>query len=873
MLRRHPSRSAVATIAAALAMVLTSGPTSATEVTVTSSYPAVYEFTPPADRTLEGSRIVTATADGPLVPLETYSWLTSVNPQVWTTRFLWHETAPRVARFVDAAGDTLAVAFAPAVVTPLDLSRHHLPVIHIQTAPADLWDQETGLYVWGNHDNFLQRGDAWERPATIAYYDRDGSLAFSEPIGLRINGESSREYAQKGLRLYFDDYGDSDVIEHDFFGDGPVRCERLVLRGNRYPDFAISSGLMEPLHQELGHPGSRWAYVAVYLNDEYWGAYSLRERLDSKWVETTHDWADDGYVIVKDHEAEAGDYARWLQFLAGCQPPAAFDSHGWYQWLQSELDVTSYLDWILVNACGMSADNMAGKNLAILKLGGQPFRFMTWDEDILYQTGNRDADHLAFYASGDAAEYAATRPPVWFSGGPWDFTFTWNNLLRAGMQNAEFKAALRQRAADLLTGALSAAALDARLDALAAVQGPEWVHHDLRWNAPGTYAAKVATVRAQFAYRTQKVRDQVAAFLATWADPVELSSFTAATTPDGVRLSWHTERETGCLGWVVERSAGEPNAFAPIASYLDHAELAATGGADTPADYQWTDSAPPSGVDLFYRLSHADAAGVPVAHDWIERIGPPPTCHLRLNEILADNDHVNVDEAGEYDDWVEVVNLGAASVSLAGLYLSDRLDDPTMWMLPAVDLGPGGFVLIWCDEDAGQGPLHANFKLSADGESVGLFASLADGNQLIDAVTFGPQSTDVSLGRAGDGTGPWVPFTTPTPGASNQPSSAVGEPDAAGASLGLGRPWPNPAAGDVSIAGRLPATAHDASLRIFDARGREVRHLWSGTGGGEDQRWTWNGRDDAGRPVPAGVYFLRLSAAGERSQRRVVVMR
>ena len=36
-------------------------------------------------------------------------------------------------------------------------------------------------------------------------------------------------------------------------------------------------------------------------------AAELRERYDSKWVETTHQWADDDYVIVKDHEAQEGD--------------------------------------------------------------------------------------------------------------------------------------------------------------------------------------------------------------------------------------------------------------------------------------------------------------------------------------------------------------------------------------------------------------------------------------------------------------------------------------------------------------------------------------------------------------------------------------
>ena len=387
--------------------------TGATEITVTSSYPTIFEFVAPSDPRLEGSVKVTAQADGPIQPVAAPSWLEQVNDSTWSTTYLWNEVDTRETEFVDAALDTYLVQFPRTTVMPLDPARHALPILLIDTDPANLWDPETGLYVWGNHNNFLQRGEEWERPATLTYLDADGTEIFSEPVGLRINGESSRDYNQKGLRLYFDDYGTEDYIEHDFFGDGPVRCERLVLRGNRYNVFAISSGLAEPLHRDLGHPGSRWAYTAVYLNGEYWGAYSLRERLDSKWVETTHDWADDDYVLIKDHEAEAGDYGRWESVLAGCQPPGDFASHAWFQWLDAQLDLESYIDWIMINACGESADNMHGKNMALLQIGGARFDFMAWDEDILYQTQNFNDDHFSFYAAGDTRPNSpsTSRPP------------------------------------------------------------------------------------------------------------------------------------------------------------------------------------------------------------------------------------------------------------------------------------------------------------------------------------------------------------------------------------------------------------------------------------------------------------------------------
>ena len=82
---------------------------------------------------------------------------------------------------------------------------------------------------------------------------------------------------------------------------------------------------------------------------------------------------------------------------------------------------------------------------------------------------------------------------------------------------------------------------------------------------------------------------------------------------------------------------------------------------------------------------------------------------------------------------------------------------------------PGGFLLVWADNETGQNntnraDLHASFALAKGGEAIGIFA--ADGTQ-IDAVSFGPQTSDVSQGRFPDGALNIVPMTLPTPRAAN----------------------------------------------------------------------------------------------------------
>jgi len=149
---------------------------------------------------------------------------------------------------------------------------------------------------------------------------------------------------------------------------------------------------------------------------------------------------------------------------------------------------------------------------------------------------------------------------------------------------------------------------------------------------------------------------------------------------------------------------------------------------------------------------------------------PPSTGSLVITEFLAKNETGIMDEAGELEDWIEIYNPTASVVDTAGLYLTDNMGFPTKWQMPAGNLlAPGGSLIIWADNEPGDGPLHATFKLSASGESVGLFAP--DGFTLLDGYTFGEQDADITTGRLFDGNPLRVSLLDPSPGAPNAPSA------------------------------------------------------------------------------------------------------
>jgi flagellar hook assembly protein FlgD len=67
--------------------------------------------------------------------------------------------------------------------------------------------------------------------------------------------------------------------------------------------------------------------------------------------------------------------------------------------------------------------------------------------------------------------------------------------------------------------------------------------------------------------------------------------------------------------------------------------------------------------------------------------------------------------------------------------------------------------------------------------------------------------------------------------------------------------------------------AGSVSVRIHDVAGRLVRTLQDGWQTAGAHRIVWDGSDDAGRTAPGGVYFYRLEAGGESSQRRLTRLR
>ena len=152
---------------------------------------------------------------------------------------------------------------------------------------------------------------------------------------------------------------------------------------------------------------------------------------------------------------------------------------------------------------------------------------------------------------------------------------------------------------------------------------------------------------------------------------------------------------------------------------------------------------------------------------------PSPAVVL-INEIMVDNTATieDPDEPGAYEAWLELHNAGGSEADLGGLYLSNKVDNPTRWQIPTgLTIPAGGHLLIWADNEPAQGDTHAGFRLGANSKRLFLYDT--DGTTLLDSIQFSTQLTDISYGRYPDGADDWGYMPTPTPGLANQPHGDI----------------------------------------------------------------------------------------------------
>lgn len=227
-----------------------------------------------------------------------------------------------------------------------------------------------------------------------------------------------------------------------------------------------------------------------------------------------------------------------------------------------------------------------------------------------------------------------------------------------------------------------------------------------------------------------------------------------------------------------------------------------------------------------------------------------------INEIMPSNKATITDPQGKYEDWVELFNKGSQDIDLSGMYMSDKIAEPKKWQFPEnTVIKAGEYLIIWADEDIEDEGLHADFKLSADGESVILMDKDANSNVILDSISFGIQENDISYGRYVNGTGN---FTTmlPTPGAINDKPLSVENNEFAD-NISISNIYPNPFKDFVQF-NIETGIAGQCQVDIYDCMGIKVETIERTFLSAGNYSFKWNGLNEIGQKQANGTYFIQI---------------
>lgn len=235
--------------------------------------------------------------------------------------------------------------------------------------------------------------------------------------------------------------------------------------------------------------------------------------------------------------------------------------------------------------------------------------------------------------------------------------------------------------------------------------------------------------------------------------PPLITSFTAS--PAGIPVGGST-----LLSWTVQSSVTSLSIDQGVGNVLP----ITAGGAGS------VNVSPAAGST--YTITASDGSEV---HTVAVDVAVGSDGQFRINEFLAINAGPVIDEDGEEEDWIEILNTGASLENLEGWFLTDDPLNLSKWQFPETIMASGNYLLVFAsgkDRAVAGAELHTNFKLSGAGEFLALVEP--DGTTIHHQFTPGypVQVTAVSYGSVPGG-GSVGYFNNPTPLAENDGSAVA----------------------------------------------------------------------------------------------------
>lgn len=666
---------------------------------------------------------------------------------------------------------------ASYIINPDSINRYQSPLLSITTEYDNLFDDEMGIYVYGStgeEGNYSEHGRDWERPVHVAFFEKDGSLAFEQSFGARIHGGGGRHSTLKNIRLYArNEYGKSSLEYKWFHNDNTNEFERFLVRGAGHrPDCSPRDDFADLLLEQQNMDIQHLRHVIVFVNGEYWGLHTIKERFDQKYLSQKYGKKDNDYVILVNggrldagEEGDEDPYANLLDFVESNDMSLEEN----YDFVQTQIDLDNYLsyftsevfmgnvDWIVTNIKFWRYKGLDKRNIQLNGLDGK-WRWFMYDFDLTF--GGSCKDITPFVNVLDDC----------FDEELGKYTI----LARGLKENDQFVYDFVNRMCDHINSNFSKKNFREKLAQIEGEMTPEMLEHIKRWRYPS-----VATTLEERQYeipsldqwdtimhglyeypdeRKRKIIDHMTEEFALqdtlqlvldvndqFMGNVQVNSILISEALEGVEEELYPWRGT-YFKQVPVLLIAQPKLGYRFVEWQENAETNDT-------------------LILTFDLGDTLTAIFEEDPDFVFDHA------LYINEFMAINNETVKDEYNANADWIEIYNPNDQAINLVDFYISDDLEEVFKYQFPRGSqetiIEAKSFMLVWCDARSERGPLHTNFKLNGEGESIVISAP---DSSIIDYLSFGLQQEDISYGRQEDGDETWKYFQIPddpTPGATN----------------------------------------------------------------------------------------------------------
>lgn len=293
-----------------------------------------------------------------------------------------------------------------------------LPVLSIVTDPDNLFDYESGIYVNGaamdeykKHgmqdgvladsyvdengetqyrymaSNAFRNGKEWERESTISYFDGEHRYCFTQDVGIRTAGQSTRSNPKKSLNIYGRTiYDENALFPYDFFPGNVYSTVKLRIAEDIKDAFLVSLAENRDVSIQRAEPS------VVFLNGEYWGIYDIRERYKEEYLQN-HYGVSAGNVWIMDADVAAvgdGEAQEAYQYMYDLITECDLSYDDVYAMVCECIDVQSLIDYCCINLYVNNRDVSFSTNTALWRTiepedseyGDCKWRWMLFDLDV-----------------------------------------------------------------------------------------------------------------------------------------------------------------------------------------------------------------------------------------------------------------------------------------------------------------------------------------------------------------------------------------------------------------------------------------------------------------------------------------------------------